>query len=80
MSADMQVCRAIERDSLMHDVTARRMLRRLEGQKHYLRVTFALPMSPCVEKRTPSFVTPIRTVSPMVDRSLQCHRDVRHEH
>ena len=37
----------------------------------HLRVTLALPISPCVEKRTPSFVTPISTVSPMVDRSLQ---------
>ena len=40
-----------------------------DGDDH-LRVTLALPMSPVVEKRTPSLVTAISTVSPMVDRSL----------
>ena len=33
-------------------------------------VTLAEPMSPVVLKRTPSFVTPMATVSPMVLRSL----------
>lgn len=33
----------------------------------------ALPMSPDVENLIPSFVTDIKTASPMVDRSLHQH-------
>ncbi len=35
---------------------------------------FAEPMSPLVENLTPSLVTEIRTVSPMLDRSLPPRR------
>jgi hypothetical protein len=37
-------------------------------------VMFAEPMSPLVENLTPSLVTEIRTVSPMLDRSLPPRR------
>lgn len=37
----------------------------------HLTVMFALPMSPLVENLTPSLVTEIATVSPMLDKSLR---------
>jgi len=45
-------------------------LLKADRQKAHLTLMFALPMSPDVENLMPSFVTDIKTESPMVARSL----------